>query len=203
MFTGIVTHHGVVQQVDNHAGELKLTLKAAALVTPKLAIGASIAVNGVCLTITTKTADAFTVDVMPESVRRTNLGRLKVGQQVNLEPALTAEQGLDGHFVQGHVDYCGELLRRASDASAQRLWFTLPAAYRPLIVEKGSVAIDGVSLTVVAVTPGAFEIDLIPHTQLATTLGQLPLGAPVNVETDILGKYVAQQLRFGGTENDD
>lgn len=194
MFTGIVKATGTVHTIQPHATGLTLQITAPTIVTPNLPIGASIAVNGTCLTVTKKTVTAFSADVMAETVRRTNLSQLRPGQSVNLEPALTATTGLDGHFVLGHVDYCGRLCQRIVTPSALRLFIELPATYRSLVVEKGSVAIDGVSLTVVNVSGTQFEIDLIPHSQQVTTLGALAVNTAVNVETDIIGKYVARQL---------
>ncbi|CAM3167059.1 riboflavin synthase [Lactiplantibacillus plajomi] len=195
MFTGIIKTVGTVTTVRHLGQALRLTVNAPAVVTPTLPIGASIAINGTCLTVVTKTATDFSADVMPESVRRTNLGQLTAGARVNVEPALKPEDGLDGHFVQGHVDYCGRFVRKQHDQNALRLWFSLPQAYQPYVVEKGAVAVDGVSLTVVAVNATEFEIDLIPHSQAVTTLSQLRPGAPVNIETDMIGKYVAKLVR--------
>lgn len=195
MFTGIIKTVGTVTTVRHLGQALRLTVNAPAVVTPTLPIGASIAINGTCLTVVTKTATDFSADVMPESVRRTNLGQLTAGAHVNVEPALKPEDGLDGHFVQGHVDYCGRFVRKQRDQNALRLWFSLPQAYQPNVVEKGAVAVDGVSLTVVAVNATEFEIDLIPHSQAVTTLSQLRPGAPVNIETDVIGKYVAKLVR--------
>lgn len=201
MFTGIVKATGTVQQVTRQQQAMQLQITAPELVTPELWLGSSIAVNGACLTVTVTTATSFSVDVMPESVKRTNLGQLQVGQRVNLEPALTPKTTLDGHFVLGHVDYCGRLLRRQADQNAWRLFFELPATYQQLVVEKGSITVDGVSLTVVSVQEGQFEVDLIPHSQQVTTLGSLTVGTLVNVETDILGKYVVRQLAGKGAHD--
>ncbi|VDG20018.1 riboflavin synthase [Lactiplantibacillus mudanjiangensis] len=199
MFTGIVQTKGHVKQVQRQGQTLRLTITAADIVTPDLKLGDSIAVNGVCLTATQLATPDFTVEVMPESVRRTNLGQLRPGQLVNLERALAANGRLDGHFVLGHVDYLSQLIRRQVDQNAIKLFFKLPAAYQPYVVEKGSVAIDGVSLTIVTVTATSFEIDLIPHSQQATTLGSLKLGCAVNIETDVLGKYLVKQTQLKGT----
>lgn len=192
MFTGIIKGQGTVTAVTHRGDGLRLTVDAPAVVDERLLIGASIAVNGTCLTVITKNATRFTADVMAESVRRTNLGQLRAGQRVNVEPALAVTDRLDGHVVQGHVDYCGHLVRRLREPTAERLLISLPPEYQRLVVEKGAIAVDGVSLTVVAVSATSFEVDLIPHSRDMTILGQLAVGAPVNVETDILGKYVAR-----------
>ena len=196
MFTGIVQTQGQVTQLKRQGQQLVLAITAGRITTPDLKIGDSIAVNGVCLTATQIAAPVVTVEVMPESVRRTMLGELRIGAVVNLERALAVSARLDGHFVLGHVDYRSQLVRRQVDQTALRLFFKLPARYRQLVVEKGSVAVDGVSLTVVKVTSTNFEIDLIPHSQQVTTLGQLKLGAHVNIETDIIGKYISQQAQL-------
>ncbi|CAJ1229921.1 riboflavin synthase [Lactiplantibacillus xiangfangensis] len=195
MFTGIVQTQGRVKKVRRQGQSLDLTITAGTITTPDFKLGDSLAVNGACLTAVTIAAPDVVVNVMPESVRRTNLGELRPGQLVNLERALAASARLDGHFVLGHVDYQGQLVRRQVDQTSLRLFFQLPAAYQALVVEKGSVAVDGVSLTVVAVTSTTFEIDLIPHSQHSTTLGCLKIGDHVNVETDILGKYITKQVR--------
>ena len=198
MFSGIVQETGRVSQVQQRALEMTLTIAAPTIVTPSLKIGDSLAINGICLTVTALRPDEFSVAVMPETMRRTNLMALVVGSQVNLERALQLNDHLDGHIVQGHVDYCGRVQRCLPDAHARRLLISLPSEYRALVVTKGSVAVDGVSLTVVAVTDTTFEVDLIPHSQAVTTLSNLQVGDTVNVETDILGKYLAQQLALEG-----
>lgn len=202
MFSGIVQTQGRVTELQRHQTELILTLKAPAIVTPTLTIGASIAVNGVCLTVTAIQDESFTVAVMPETVRRTSLQSLTIGTAVNLERALQVNDHLDGHIVQGHVDYCGRIHDRIADEHAVRLLISLPAPYQKLVVTKGSVAVDGVSLTVVAVNETEFEVDLIPHSQAVTTLGTAQIGGRVNVETDILGKYLARQNVNGGNDNE-
>lgn len=193
MFTGIIQTQGHVQHVTHRGETLTLQINAPQLITPTFKIGDSVAVNGACLTATQLTATTFTVDVMPESVRRTNLGSLKPDQAVNLERPLQANGYVDGHFVLGHVDYQGRLVKQQVDQNAMRLWFSLAQPYQAQLVEKGSVAVDGVSLTVVQVTADTFEVDLIPHTQQQTTLSHLKVDDPVNIETDILGKYMVRQ----------
>lgn len=200
MFSGIVQTKGEVHEIKRHATELTLTIKAPVIVTPTLQIGASIAVNGVCLTVTAIQEETFTVAVMPETVRRTSLQTLTSGTAVNLERALQINDHLDGHIVQGHVDYCGRVRARIADEHAIRLLISLPVAYRSLVVVKGSIAVDGVSLTIVAINDDEFEVDLIPHSQAVTTLGSVQVGDQVNIETDILGKYVARQRVSGGVE---
>lgn len=199
MFSGIVQAKGRVSQCQRDALEMTLTITAPTIVTPTLKIGDSVAVNGICLTVTALQPDAFSVAVMPETTRRTNLGQMRVGAQVNLERALQVNGRLDGHIVQGHVDYCGQVQELVPDEHALRLLISLPADYQALVVPKGSIAVDGVSLTVVAVSASTFEVDLIPHSQDVTTLSALQIGDTVNVETDILGKYLARQVVLEGS----
>lgn len=183
------------------AGGRRLTLEisdqqAGSELLGDIEIGASLAVSGVCLTVTGQPPGHLEFDVVPETVQRTRLGALEPGSRVNLEPALRMGDPLGGHWVQGHVDGTTRVLEMGAwdSASGQMVWFELPDAWRGLIVEKGSIAIDGVSLTVAGRTPGTFSIALIPHTARVTTLGSLAVSDEVHVELDILGKYVAAQL---------
>ena len=189
MFTGIIEELGTVRKVG--AGSLEL---AARTVLEGTKLGDSIAVNGVCLTVTALSPAGFTADVMPETFRRTGLGGLHPGSQVNLERAMAADGRFGGHIVTGHIDGTGTVtsLRREGNA----VWVTISAAPELLsgIVEKGSIAIDGISLTVAAVTDRDFSVSIIPHTGAQTTLLDRKAGDTVNLETDILGKYVARLL---------
>ncbi len=189
MFTGIVEEVGIVESLSEVAGAWLLTVKAqTALEGARL--GDSLAVNGACLTVTALAADGFTVGLSRETLRRTNLGALRSGDGVNLERALTANGRIGGHFVQGHVDGTGEA--RAVRPEGDSLWVTVGAAPELLryIVPKGYIAVDGVSLTVVDVFPGAFTFMLVAYTQQHTTLPRKPVDSRVNLEVDILGKYV-------------
>ena len=189
MFTGIIEEVGRVR----HIGAGSLTL-AAEKVLEDASVGDSIAVNGVCLTITQFTRQAFTADVMPETLRRTELGELKAGSPVNLERALTLTSRLGGHLVSGHIDGVGHVLSLAEEGNALLLKVAADAALLRGIVEKGSVALDGISLTVAAVTEADFTVSLIPHTLTATNLHTKKKGSPVNIETDLIGKYVEKLL---------
>ncbi|GEO69669.1 riboflavin synthase [Levilactobacillus acidifarinae] len=192
MFTGIIQGRGTVTAIDHTATHATLTIDTPLPAKIHSRIGDSLAVNGVCLTVTQLQATGFTTTLMPETSRRTALAQLKVGTGVNLEPALRADARLDGHFVLGHVDTTTTLVQRRRDENAVVLTFALPAAYRGELVEKGSVALDGVSLTLTAVTATTFSVSLIPHTLAQTGLGQLQTGDLVNLETDILGKYLTK-----------
>ena len=162
---------------------------------PRLALGESIAVDGACLTVTAKQARRFRVDVSPETLRRTTLGRLATGARVNIERALRVGDRLGGHVVLGHVDGVGTLERIAPDGDWVLYRFRAPRALVPYLVEKGSIAVDGVSLTVFACRKGAFTVALIPHTLAKTTLGTRRPGDGVNLEADVLLKHVAALVR--------
>ena len=189
MFTGIIEELGTVRHVA--PGNLEL---AAQTVLEGTRLGDSIAVNGVCLTVTALSPGGFTADVMPETLRRSGLGQLRPGSKVNLERAMAADGRFGGHIVTGHIDGTGTVssLRREGNA----VWVTIAAPPELLagIVEKGSIAIDGISLTVAEVTDRDFAVSIIPHTGAQTTLLDRKAGDTVNLETDILGKYVAKLL---------
>ncbi|MCX8453732.1 riboflavin synthase [Paenarthrobacter ureafaciens] len=201
MFTGIVAEQGTVLGID-HDGEASATLRLKAPTTTEgLALGGSIAVNGVCLTATQINGQEFSVDVMGETLLRTTIGQLAAGDSVNLERCVPAGGRLDGHVVQGHVDGVGELLEREALGNWDRLRFGVPATLARYIAEKGSIAVDGVSLTVTAVSPAAdpepwFEVGLIPTTLEETGLGAKPVGAKINLEVDVLAKYTERLLSF-------
>ena len=189
MFTGIVEEIGAVRRVTD--GSIDIGAK---LVLEGTKIGDSIAVNGVCLTVTTLRGDGFTADVMPETLRRSNLGTLRNGDCVNLERAMAADGRFGGHIVSGHIDGVGTITNQRKEGNAT--WVTISASPEILryIVEKGSVAIDGISLTVAAVTDTDFSVSLIPHTGDATSLLQKKCGNQVNLENDIVGKYVERLM---------
>lgn len=199
MFTGIIQRIGRVRKVTPQQLVIETDLTA----QQHSRVGDSVAVNGICLTVTTLTRSGFTADIMPETLQRTNLGDVQANGHVNLELALQASDRFDGHFVLGHVDTTATLASRQPDGNAERLTFTLASAYRPYVVEKGSIAVDGVSLTVTAVTRDSFSVSLIPHTLAKTVLGELVLGQRVNIETDILGKYMVHQQEVRDDSNTD
>lgn len=165
-------------------------------------VGDSIATNGVCLTVTTLTGKGFTADVMPETVSRTSLAQLKAGSEVNLERALTLQSRLGGHIVSGHVDGTGTIINRTQDDNAVWLWISCAKQIMRYVIEKGSITIQGVSLTVAKVTEGSFAVSLIPHTQGATTLHAAKVGDVVNLENDVIAKYV-EKLMGMEPEKDD
>ncbi len=204
MFTGIIAEQGKVLSVDRN-GDTSATLRLHAPGTAEgLPLGGSIAVNGVCLTATAIDGKDFSVDVMGETLVRSTIGDLSAGDAVNLERCVPAGGRLDGHVVQGHVDGVGELLEREAQGNWERLRFAVPPRLARYIAEKGSIAIDGVSLTVTAVSPPPesapwFEVGLIPTTLAETGLGAKPAGGKVNLEVDVLAKYTERLLSFSGT----
>ena len=192
MFTGIVRERGHVTSVEGGDEGVRLTVEApgtAAGVVP----GDSVAVNGCCLTVTGVANGAMSFDAVPETLRRTSLGTLTAGSEVNLEPALRVGDPLGGHYVQGHVDGTGAVATVMPEGDGARVAIAAPELCRYL-VEKGSITVDGVSLTVAALTAEGFEVALVPHTLEATTLGGLAAGDPVNLEVDVLAKYVERLL---------
>ncbi len=193
MFTGIVEALGEVVEAGNRAGVHRLVV-AAPVLSDGVAIGDSVAVNGVCLTAVQIEADRMTVEVVPETLRRTNLGSLDVGDAVNVERSLPADGRFGGHVVQGHVDATCTIAKREPDGASELVTFTLPPEHAAQIVSKGFVALDGVSLTVVDVSAAEFRVALIPHTRALVTLGSAPPGYCANLEVDVLAKYVARAL---------
>ena len=189
MFTGIVEELGEVVALDHQADSARLTVRAPG-VTADAVTGASMAVNGVCLTVVDLATGVFTADVMRETLSRSSLGELTVGSRVNLERAVRASDRLGGHIVQGHVDGVGTVIDRRVGDGWETMRISLPEGLSRYVVEKGSIAIDGVSLTVSAVADGWFEVSLIPTTLALTTLGRHGVGEPVNVEFDVIAKYV-------------
>ena len=196
MFTGIIETVGVVAKCD----AFSLFIKAEKILNGTH-IGDSIAVNGVCLTVTRLTQGGFWADVMPETFSRSNLGELTAGSPVNLERAMAADGRFGGHIVSGHIDGRGKITRIQRDGNAVRFWICADKAILRLIVEKGSVAVDGISLTVVSVSDSDFSISIIPHTLGETTLGSKRIGDTVNLENDIIGKYVERLLGKATAEN--
>jgi len=197
VFTGIVEAVGRVRALRREGAKAELVVEAPALAA-EAKVGDSVAVNGACLTVTAAESGALRFEAVAETLARTSLGGLAPGSPVNLERALRADGRLDGHIVQGHVDGVGRVreLRRAGDDV--RLFVDCEPALAELLVEKGSVAVEGVSLTVVGVEAAGFDVALIPHTLGATTLGLLAPGAAVNLEADVLGKYVRRYLERVG-----
>ncbi|MFV2114917.1 riboflavin synthase [Micromonospora sp. LOL_025] len=194
MFTGIVEELGEVVRITETAGDSALVAVRGPLVTSDARHGDSIAVNGVCLTVVDVENGTFTADVMGATLRRSALGALRAGDPVNLERAAALNSRLGGHLVQGHVDGVGEVVAREPAAQWETVRFRLPTALARYVVEKGSITVDGVSLTVADVGADWFSVGLIPTTLKLTTLGARRVGDPVNLEVDVLAKYVERLL---------
>ena len=193
MFTGIVEEVGVVRHVEETPSGQRIEV-GAEKVLERLAVDDSIDVAGACLTVTARDDRSFTVIAVPETLSRTTLGRLSRGSRVDLERAATPTTALGGHIVQGHIDATTTLVDRRAEGDGARLRFALPKTLARYVVEKGFIAVDGVSLTVAGVAKTTFDVALIPHTADRTTLGQLREGDPVNVEVDVIAKYVERLL---------
>jgi riboflavin synthase len=205
VFTGIIVERGRLNADPEPSGQggVRLVLEHSPELGRRLEIGASLAVSGVCLTIIELETEAdpptrSKVELSPETLSRTNLGELRGGSEVNLEPALRMGDALGGHMVQGHVDGVARVVDRRDLTDHRVLAFSIPAELAPFLVEKGSVTVDGVSLTVSALLPDRFEVALIPHTLEVTTLSRLNPGDRVNLEMDVIGKYVQRMLAARG-----
>ena len=193
MFTGIVEELGEIREIHREADSITLTIRAST-VLDDVHHGDSIAVNGVCLTVVEFGDDFFTADLMQETLDRSSLGQVEVGSKVNLERATAVGQRLGGHIVQGHIDGTGEVISRTPGERWEVVRISLPGQLSKYVVEKGSIAVDGTSLTVSAVGGGFFEVSLIPTTLTDSVIGSTAVGAKVNLEVDVLAKYVEKML---------
>ncbi|MEK6550376.1 MAG: riboflavin synthase [Pseudomonadota bacterium] len=196
MFTGIIQAVGRVAAVESRGNDARLRIDSDSLPLADARPGDSIAVNGVCLTAIEFAGQSFTADVSAETLSCTTLGKHKIGAAVNLEPALLPTTRLGGHLVSGHVDGVGRLLESRPDGRSQRLRFELPAALAKYVAAKGSICVDGISLTVNAVEANRFDVNIVPHTLASTTLAALRPGDEVNIEVDLLARYL-ERLRSG------
>jgi riboflavin synthase len=194
MFTGIVRERGRVSAVRGGAEGMRLVVVAPETMRAS-SCGDSVAINGVCLTVTDRHDGTLAFQAVPETLERSTLGRLEPGAAVNVEPALRAGEPLGGHIVQGHVDGVGRVRSSAPEGDGRRVWVDAPAELLRYTVEKGSITVEGVSLTVAALDDAGFAVALVPHTLEATTLGELDEGDEVNLEVDVLAKYVERLLR--------
>ncbi|GEJ56176.1 riboflavin synthase [Anaeromyxobacter diazotrophicus] len=197
MFTGLISDVGTVERVVPRQGGARLTLRPRTLEVDAFALGESVACSGACLTVVERGGGLASFDAVPETLARTTLGAWRPGTQVNLERALTLSDRLGGHLVAGHVDAVAEVLARAAEGQGARLTVSLPAALAPLVAEKGSIAIDGISLTVARAHRDRFEVALIPETLARTTLGAAGPGTRVNLEADVVARHVARLAEFG------
>ncbi len=194
MFTGIIIEMGEVLSFTRKAPGGSIGVRAD-IVSRDASIGDSISINGVCLTVVEKKGTVLHFDISDETMRSTNLGRLKKGQKVNLEPSLRPDGKIGGHFVTGHVDGIGTIISKNKIGDAFKIVISAPEDITGLLVEKGSIAIDGISLTVVDLSEGEFSVVIIPHTAKVTTIGFKGPGDTVNLEADIIGKYIARFLK--------
>jgi riboflavin synthase len=199
MFTGLIIELGEIAAIDRRAQDAKLTIKGHKILQD-IAIGDSIAINGVCLTVTALKGDVVSFDVSGETLKSTNLGELKRGDKVNLEPSLRPNSKMGGHFVSGHVDGIGRIRSRRTEGNAERIEIESPVNVLKYLVQKGSVSVDGISLTIVDVLKDAFSLVIIPHTASLTTIGFKKAGDTVNLEPDILAKYVEKFMHKAGQE---
>jgi riboflavin synthase len=202
VFTGIVEELGVVEALEDQGDAVRLTVRGPH-VLDDVRLGDSLSVNGCCLTVAAREAETFTADVMRETLRRTSLRALEPGASVNLERAVTAGTRLGGHIVQGHVDGTGTILDRSPSEHWELVEVSLPADLSRYLVEKGSVTVDGVSLTVVSVGDDTFTVSLIPETLARTTLGLRKPGDLVNLEVDVIAKYVERLLTHAMPTDED
>jgi len=197
MFTGLVSDIAVVERLLPRQGGARVVLRPGALRVDELALGESVCCSGACLTVVERGDGLVAFDAVPETLSRTTLGGWRPGTKVNLERALRLSDRLGGHLVAGHVDAVGEVLARAAEGQGARLVVSLPQAIAALVAEKGSIAVDGVSLTVARAHRDRFEVALIPETLSRTTLGEAEPGAKVNLEADVLARHVARLRELG------
>jgi len=198
MFTGIIQAKGSIAALERRGGDVRLSVQSDGLPFTSYDVGESIAVNGVCLTAVELRADGFDTDVSVETLDVTNLGSLGVGDNVNLEPSLSLGDRLGGHLVSGHVDCLGSVTSRRADARSIRFSIEVPKEFARYVARKGSVTIDGVSLTVNDVSATSFEVNIIPHTADVTIMGDYAVGTNVNIEVDLLARYIERLLAKDG-----
>lgn len=194
MFTGIILAVGRLAKLEPKGGDVRLTVQTGKLPLTDAQLGDSIAVNGVCLTAVELGAQHFCADVSRETLSRTTLGQWSVGRALNLEPALTPNTRLGGHIVSGHVDGIGTVLERYADGRSERFVIEAPASLAKYIAEKGSICVDGISLTVNSIDGARFGLNIVPHTLQETTLGEIRPGAAVNLEVDLIARYLERLL---------
>ena len=198
MFTGIIQAKGAISAIERRGGDVRLSVRSAQLPWATYEIGESISVNGVCLTAVALHDDGFDTDVSVETLDVTVLGDLRVGDSVNLEPALALGDRLGGHLVSGHVDCKGRVIKQEGDARSIRLTIEIAPEFARYVARKGSVTVDGVSLTVNEVSGNAFEVNIIPHTAEATIIGDYTVGTTTNVEVDLLARYIERLIAKDG-----
>ncbi len=194
MFTGIIQSVGEVSALEPKGDDLRVRIQTGKLELANVELGDSIAVNGVCLTVVELPGDGFWADVSGETIKRTGFANIQVGTKANLEKALTPNTHLGGHLVSGHVDGVGEVIQRYNDGRSVRFHIKAPDELAKYIAEKGSITVDGISLTVNAVTGAEFELNIVPHTLQETTMGDFNVGTQINLEVDIIARYLERLL---------
>ncbi|MFH0776212.1 MAG: riboflavin synthase [Patescibacteria group bacterium] len=194
MFTGIITELGVIKKIFRDGDNTVFTI-AAPRIARNLKKGDSIAINGACHTVVKKAGQSFAVESMPETLRRTNFGDFQIGSKVNLERPVGVSGSFDGHFVSGHIDGVGQILKIQKDKNSKIFTLAIPKNLTKFVVEKGSISLDGISLTVIAIRGDEIEVGIIPHTLKVTNLGIREVGEKINVEADLLAKHVAKLLK--------
>lgn len=197
MFTGIIQYIGTVEAIDQ-SGDWTITVATDKALTQNLALGSSVACNGVCLTVMRSTQHDFTVQVSAETLSKTTLGTWGIGTKINLERALRIGEEIGGHIVSGHVDGLARVVSRTPDGDSVRFTFEVPFTFAKFLAPKGSIALDGISLTVNEVEGATFGVNIIPHTQTATTMGNKKVGDTLNFEIDMIARYVARMLSEQG-----
>ncbi len=202
MFTGIIQAKGSIEQIESTGGDKRLLINVASLPMEDVELGASIAVNGVCLTAVDFTEQGFWTDVSVETLSLTTLGDLVVGSAVNLEKSLTPSSSLGGHMVSGHVDGMGEVVARHEDARSVRFTIRSPEEFARYIAKKGSICVDGTSLTVNEVNGAEFELNIIPHTLQETLFGEYAIGSRVNLEVYVIARYLERMSAYNSNDND-
>lgn len=198
MFTGIIKAKGSISAIKRQGGDVRLTVSSKGLPWSDFELGESISVNGVCLTAVAFHDDGFDTDVSVETLDVTGLGKLEIGSPVNLEPAISLGERLGGHLVSGHVDCTGTVTSRAADARSIRLEIEIPGEYSRYVAKKGSICVDGVSLTINEVSGNSFALNIIPHTAEVTIVNDYTVGTVVNVEVDLLARYIERLLSEDG-----
>jgi len=201
MFTGIIEAIGEIKRVEQQQGDVRLTVSTSGLDLSDAQLGDSIAVNGVCLTAIELTPGEFVADVSNETLSATTMANIKAGSTVNLECALQAQTRLGGHMVSGHVDGVGQIIERKADARSVRFTFAMPLDISRYVAQKGSICIDGISLTVNTVDDASFSVNIVPHTLKMTTLGDRHVGDSVNLEVDVIARYL-ERLMMGGVKTE-
>lgn len=194
MFTGIITEIGKIQKIERGGGDTAFSVRAPAT-AKNLKVGNSVALNGACHTVVQRFAQTFVVESIPETLRRTNLGDWKIGSLVNLERPVGVSGSFDGHFVSGHIDGVAPILKIEQEQNSKIFTLQIPARLACFVVEKGSITLDGVSLTIISIRKNRIQVGIIPHTLAVTNFGTRKVGERLNIETDLLAKHVAKLLR--------